>query len=329
MDLSALSFGQETGHSSISDDKCPVHIRTFEDLSDYCGFNWNPDEQTITVLNNASWLADKIIELPGYISGYKVIDAREQQTTAQKPPVSLSKASTTLNISTLGQLEGIFEIYSAGHYASVTIGRIKPEVLEGIEHLTIQRITDESGMPVNLMFHEGTWGIFHPTDYENTFKLKSIKFCTDCKVSVAHIKSMQSMFAGLDSLEEVDLSGIDFSKAGQLANMSSMFMSCRNLRKVKIGDEFEHMLSAEPTEYYSDILSLDRMFADCPNLEELQLQVFNKIHFNPEIEVSYDGIFDGCRKLETVKTTNTDILGEYETIRLKYSAESALFHENN
>ena len=329
MDLSALSFGQEIDHNSISDDKYPVHIRTFEDLSDYCSFNWNPDEQTITVLSNAAWLADKIIELPDYINGYKVIDDREQQTTAQKPSVSLSKASTTLNISTLGQLEGIFEVYSTGYYVSVTMGRIKPEALEGIEHLTVQRITNEYNMPVNLMLNEDTWRIFHPTDYENTFKLKSIKFCTDCKVSVAHIKSMQSMFAGLDSLEEVDLSGINFSKAGQLANMSSMFMGCRNLRKVKIGYESIHMLPAEPTEYYSDILLLDRMFADCPNLEELQLQVFNKIHFNPEIEVSYDDIFGGCRRLKTLKTTNTDILGEYETIRRKYSAESALFHENN
>ena len=117
-------------------------------------------------------------------------------------------------------------------------------------------------------------------DYRNS--ITSAKIEGQIAVSTA-----RSMFLDCRSLESLDLSGLDTSKA---TDMSSMFWGCSSLKSLD--------LSGLDTSSATD---MSYMFSGCSSLESLDLS-----GFDTSSVVGMRGMFDGCSSLESLDLSGFD-----------------------
>ncbi|WP_080797101.1 BspA family leucine-rich repeat surface protein [Arabiibacter massiliensis] len=132
------------------------------------------------------------------------------------------------------------------------------------------------------------------------------------------------MFASLDKVEEIDLSGLDTSRSyldGKpyegVTGMAGMFKGCASLATVTFGDHFDTSLVESMADMFSGcekLVSLDMtkfdttrvksmsgMFAGCSSLESLDVSKF----ITSSVE-DMSSLFSGCRKLDALDLTSFD-----------------------
>ena len=167
------------------------------------------------------------------------------------------------------------------------------------------------GVEVDSLYKLPGWNYylykFHNANYDfnNIPPLKRIIF-EDGVVFSQHMT-----FAGLESLEELDLSGVNTSK---MYDMSFMFYKCSNLKNID--------LSCFDT---SNVGDMQYMFAGCRNLEQLDLSGFDTHNVSGEESTfmmkpnwyitSYFGgmasMFSGCENLKTLNLHSFDTSSVY------------------
>ena len=124
---------------------------------------------------------------------------------------------------------------------------------------------------------------------------------------------MSGMFEGCSSLEFLDLSGLDTSKA---TGMSSMFSGCSSLESLDLSgfdtsnvigmrDMFRYcksLTSLDPSGFdTSSVVGMSGMFRGCSSLESLDL---SGLDTSSATDVSY--MFSGCSSLESLDLSGFD-----------------------
>ena len=93
------------------------------------------------------------------------------------------------------------------------------------------------------------------------------------------------MFSNCLSLVYIDLSNFIFEK---IKNMSNIFNNCTKLPNIKMDL------------YNSKVRDIDYMFSNCESLGSLEL-----INFNMSNLLSFNHVFDSCKKLEYINMTKS------------------------
>ena len=180
----------------------------------------------------------------------------------------------------------------------------------------------------------GTWDDYHTPWYDYRSSITSAKIEGQIAVSTARsmfldCRSLESldlsgldtskatdmfgMFEGCSLLEFLDLSGLDTSKA---TDMSSMFCGCSSLESLDLSgfdtsnvigmrDMFRYcksLTSLDPSGFdTSSVVDVSGMFRGCSSLESLDLS-----GFDTSSVVGMRGMFDGCSSLESLDLSGFD-----------------------
>ena len=104
-------------------------------------------------------------------------------------------------------------------------------------------------------------------------------------LDTSNMTSMSRMFYNSKSLTNIDTSGFDTSK---VVNMNSMFWGCNNLKNIDVSN-FKT----------SKVTDINNMFADCSSLTTLDLS-----NFDTSKVVTMSLMFDGCTNLENLNLSS-------------------------
>ena len=131
-------------------------------------------------------------------------------------------------------------------------------------------------------------GMFAYLDNVSTLDLSGL--------DTSNMTSMSNMFLNSKSLTNIDVSGFNTSK---VVNMGSMFKGCENLKSIDV--------SNFNTSNVKDWGMLG-MFENCKNLLSLDLSNFNtsKITRTGWSGTSYGGMFQGCTNLKSINLSSFD-----------------------
>ena len=142
-------------------------------------------------------------------------------------------------------------------------------------------------------------GMFAYLDNVSTLDLSGL--------DTSNMTSMSKMFYNSKSLTNIDTSGFDTSK---VVNMNGMFWGCNNLKNIDVSN-FKT----------SKVTDMNNMFADCSSLTALDLSNFdtsNVLYMGNPYNYSYGGMFRNCSSL-----TNLNI-SSFNTSKVKLM--SNMFH---
>lgn len=142
-------------------------------------------------------------------------------------------------------------------------------------------------------------GMFAYLDNVSTLDLSGL--------DTSNMTSMSKMFYNSKSLTNIDTSGFDTSK---VVNMNGMFWGCNNLKNIDVSN-FKT----------SKVTDMNNMFADCSSLTTLDLSNFdtsNVLYMGNPYSYSYGGMFRNCSSL-----TNLNI-SSFNTSKVKLM--SNMFH---
>ena len=142
-------------------------------------------------------------------------------------------------------------------------------------------------------------GMFAYLDNVSTLDLSGL--------DTSNMTSMSMMFYKSTSLKSIDVSGFDTSK---VVNMNGMFWGCNNLKNIDVSN-FKT----------SKVTDMNNMFADCSSLTTLDLSKFdtsNVLYMGNPYSYSYGGMFRNCSSL-----TNLNI-SSFNTSKVKQM--SNMFH---
>ena len=121
-------------------------------------------------------------------------------------------------------------------------------------------------------------GMFAYLDNVSTLDLSGL--------DTSNMTSMSKMFYNSKSLTNIDTSGFDTTK---VVNMNGMFWGCNNLKNIDVSN-FKT----------SNVTDMNNMFADCSNLTTLDLSNFdtsNVLYMGNPYHYSYGGMFRNCSSL--------------------------------
>ena len=121
-------------------------------------------------------------------------------------------------------------------------------------------------------------GMFAYLDNVSTLDLSGL--------DTSNMTSMSMMFYKSTSLKSIDVSGFDTSK---VVNMNGMFWRCNNLKNIDVSN-FKT----------SKVTDMNNMFADCSSLTTLDLSNFdtsNVLYMGNPYHYSYGGMFRNCSSL--------------------------------
>ena len=121
-------------------------------------------------------------------------------------------------------------------------------------------------------------GMFAYLDNVSTLDLSGL--------DTSNMTSMSMMFYKSTSLKSIDVSGFDTSK---VVNMNGMFWGCNNLKNIDVSN-FKT----------SKVTDMNNMFADCSSLTALDLSNFdtsNVLYMGNPYHYSYGGMFRNCSSL--------------------------------
>ena len=137
-------------------------------------------------------------------------------------------------------------------------------------------------------------GMFAYLDNVSTLDLSGL--------DTSNMTSMSNMFYKSTSLTNIDVSGFDTSR---VVTMADMFKDCNNLKEINVSN-FNT----------SNVKSMSGMFENCANLTELDLSNFNtsKVTTMGTPGYGYGGMFQGCTNLKSINlsrfdTSNVTIMG--------------------
>ena len=122
-------------------------------------------------------------------------------------------------------------------------------------------------------------GMFAYLDNVSTLDLSGL--------DTSNMTSMSRMFYNSTNLKNIDLTGFDTSKA---TTMYGMFWECNNLEKINLSN-FDT----------SNVTNLSQMFQNCTSLTSLDLSNF----YTPKLKYA-NGLFNNCSSLNELKLDNFD-----------------------
>ena len=120
-------------------------------------------------------------------------------------------------------------------------------------------------------------------------------------LDTSNMTSMSRMFYNSKSLTNIDTSGFDTSK---VVNMNSMFWGCNNLKNIDVSN-FKT----------SKVTDINNMFADCSSLTTLDLSNFdtsNVLYMGNPYSYGYGGMFRNCSSLTSLN------ISSFNTSKVKY-----------
>ena len=112
-------------------------------------------------------------------------------------------------------------------------------------------------------------------------------------LDTSNMTSMSRMFYNSKSLTNIDTSGFDTSK---VVNMNGMFWGCNNLKNIDVSN-FKT----------SKVTDINNMFADCSSLTALDLSNFdtsNVLYMGNPYNYSYGGMFRNCSSLVSLNISS-------------------------
>ena len=124
--------------------------------------------------------------------------------------------------------------------------------------------------------------------------LDNVSFLDLSGLDTSNMTSMSGMFYNSKSLTNIDLSGFDTSKVVTMANM---FEGCTNLKDLDVSN-FKT----------SNVIYMAGMFENCSNIENLDLSNFDtsKVTEMGTKSSSSGGMFHGCTNLKSLNLSNFD-----------------------
>ena len=128
-------------------------------------------------------------------------------------------------------------------------------------------------------------GMFAYLDNVSTLDLSGL--------DTSNMTSMSKMFYNSKSLTNIDTSGFDTSK---VVNMNGMFWGCNNLKNIDVSN-FKT----------SKVIDMNNMFADCSSLTTLDLSNFdtsNVLYMGNPYSFSYGGMFRNCSSLTNLNISS-------------------------
>ena len=128
-------------------------------------------------------------------------------------------------------------------------------------------------------------GMFAYLDNVSTLDLSGL--------DTSNMTSMSKMFYNSKSLTNIDTSGFDTSK---VVNMNGMFWGCNNLKNIDVSN-FKT----------SKVTDMNNMFADCSSLTTLDLSNFdtsNVLYMGNPYSFSYGGMFRNCSSLTSLNISS-------------------------
>ena len=128
-------------------------------------------------------------------------------------------------------------------------------------------------------------GMFAYLDNVSTLDLSGL--------DTSNMTSMSRMFLNSKSLTNIDTSGFDTSK---VVNMNGMFWGCNNLKNIDVSN-FKT----------SKVTDINNMFADCSSLTALDLSNFdtsNVLYMGNPYNYSYGGMFRNCSSLVSLNISS-------------------------
>ena len=128
-------------------------------------------------------------------------------------------------------------------------------------------------------------GMFAYLDNVSTLDLSGL--------DTSNMTSMSKMFYNSKSLTNIDVSGFDTSK---VVNMNGMFWGCNNLKNIDVSN-FKT----------SKVTDMNNMFADCSSLTTLDLSNFdtsNVLYMGNPYSYSYGGMFRNCSSLVSLNISS-------------------------
>ena len=128
-------------------------------------------------------------------------------------------------------------------------------------------------------------GMFAYLDNVSTLDLSGL--------DTSNMTSMSKMFYNSKSLTNIDTSGFDTSK---VVNMNGMFWGCNNLKNIDVSN-FKT----------SKVTDMNNMFADCSSLTTLDLSNFdtsNVLYMGNPYSFSYGGMFRNCSSLVSLNISS-------------------------
>ena len=128
-------------------------------------------------------------------------------------------------------------------------------------------------------------GMFAYLDNVSTLDLSGL--------DTSNMTSMSKMFYNSKSLTNIDTSGFDTSK---VVNMNGMFWGCNNLKNIDVSN-FKT----------SKVTDMNNMFADCSSLTTLDLSNFdtsNVLYMGNPYSYSYGGMFRNCSSLVSLNISS-------------------------
>ena len=113
-------------------------------------------------------------------------------------------------------------------------------------------------------------------------------------LNTSNMTSMSKMFYNSTSLKNIDVSGFDTSK---VVNMDYMFFGCNNLKNLNV---FNFNTSK--------VRNMTGMFEDCSNIEQLDLSNFDtaNVLYMGTPGYGYGGMFQGCTNLKSINLSSFD-----------------------
>lgn len=164
-----------------------------------------------------------------------------------------------------------------------------------------------------------------PKHFQLMYKVKKVVLDIDTR----NIESMQNMFYGMRSLEEVEFNKIDTSS---VSNMHGMFSGCKRLRKLDLSG-FNTLALEDMSEMFNDcyalselnissfntpnLMNLSSTFRECQNLKIVNLRSFGDTRRLGSMEST----FFNCIKLEHI---NLDGLNLNRVITFKQCFRSCI-----
>ena len=128
-------------------------------------------------------------------------------------------------------------------------------------------------------------GMFAYLDNVSTLDLSGL--------DTSNMTSMSMMFYKSTSLKSIDVSGFDTSK---VVNMNGMFWGCNNLKNIDVSN-FKT----------SKVTDMNNMFADCSSLTALDLSNFdtsNVLYMGNPYSYGYGGMFRNCSSLVSLNISS-------------------------
>ena len=129
------------------------------------------------------------------------------------------------------------------------------------------------------------------TNMSNMFRyLSGIEEVDLRNFNTCNVRNMSKMFDKC-KVNSIDISGWNISN---VENMSEMFEDCRNLRNLNMDDIYGGLDDGK-------LISMERMFAGCEDLEGVDLS-----NFNTKSVTSMYRMFEGCEKIKNIDLSNFD-----------------------